>query len=144
MVGLCITLWIHVERLLVFHSIEVMTKYAQERKAFGKAIGEYGQIQKMIAESYAEYMAARHYVYNLTNHLDLSSFGNGLDSDGVKLVAGAQSICSWQVDSAPNLIIVCARQVPCPNALLTGRCRYWVATAIPDYTPPKDSGERLS
>jgi isovaleryl-CoA dehydrogenase len=95
MVSPRITLWIHVERLLVFHSIEVMTKYAQERKAFGKAIGEYGQIQKMIAESYAEYMAARHYVYNLTNHLDLSSFGNGLDSDGVKLAAGAQSVCSW-------------------------------------------------
>jgi alkylation response protein AidB-like acyl-CoA dehydrogenase len=25
-------------------SIEVMTKYAQERKAFGKSIGEFGQV----------------------------------------------------------------------------------------------------
>jgi isovaleryl-CoA dehydrogenase len=45
----------------------------------------------MIAESYAEYMAARHYVYNFCNNLDLSTFGNGLDSDGVKLIAGPMS-----------------------------------------------------
>lgn len=66
-------------------SIEVMSNYAQERKAFGKAIGEYGQIQKAIAESYAEYMAGRSYVYNVARHLDLKSYGNGLDADGVKL-----------------------------------------------------------
>jgi len=66
-------------------SIEVMAKYAEERKAFGKSIGEYGQIQKMISESYADYMAGRAYVYNVANHLDLSSYGNGLDADGVKL-----------------------------------------------------------
>lgn len=99
-----------------------MSKYAQERKAFGKPIGEFGQvhsmlsysdfgeclvsiqiqIQKMIAETYSEYMAARHYVYNFANSLDLNTFGscvfcmlwaelilsipgNGLDADGVKL-----------------------------------------------------------
>jgi isovaleryl-CoA dehydrogenase len=66
-------------------SIEVMTKYAEERKAFGKSIGEYGQIQKQIAESYAEYQAGRSYVYNVAAHLDISSYGNGLDADGVKL-----------------------------------------------------------
>jgi len=27
-------------------SIEVMSNYAKERQAFGKSIGEYGQIQK--------------------------------------------------------------------------------------------------
>ena len=32
-------------------------RYTQERQAFGKAIGEFGQIQQMIATSYAEYMA---------------------------------------------------------------------------------------
>merc|ERR1711871_451899 len=66
-------------------SIELMSQYAQERSAFGKPIGEFGQIQLMIAESYAEYMAGRSYVYNVANQLDLSSFGNGLDADGVKL-----------------------------------------------------------
>jgi len=35
-------------------SIEVMSNYAKERQAFGKSIGEYGQIQKAISESYAE------------------------------------------------------------------------------------------
>lgn len=66
-------------------SIEVMSKYAQDRKAFGKSIGEFGQIQKAIAESYAEFFAGRSYVYNVARQLDLSTYGNGLDSDGVKL-----------------------------------------------------------
>lgn len=66
-------------------SIEVMTRYSQERKAFGKPIAEYGQIQKAIAESYAEYMAGRSYVYNMAANLNLNSYGNGLDADGVKL-----------------------------------------------------------
>jgi isovaleryl-CoA dehydrogenase len=65
--------------------IEVMSKYSQERKAFGKSIGEYGQIQKAIAESYAEYFAGRTYVYNFARQLDLKTYGNGLDADGVKL-----------------------------------------------------------
>jgi isovaleryl-CoA dehydrogenase len=42
----------------------------------------------MISESYSEFMAARHYVYNFAASMDLSSFGAGLDSDGVKLNAG--------------------------------------------------------
>jgi len=66
-------------------SIEVMIKYSQERKAFGKTVGDFGQIQQLIATSYAEYMAGRSYVYNVAANLDLSSYGNGLDADGVKL-----------------------------------------------------------
>lgn len=58
-------------------SIEVMNNYAQERIAFGKPIGEYGQIQKAIAESYAEYMAGRSYVYDVARHLDLDQSGAG-------------------------------------------------------------------
>lgn len=67
--------------------IEVMNDYSTERKAFGRPIGDFGQIQKAIAESYAEYMAARSYVYNVAANLDLGSYGNGLDADGVKLFA---------------------------------------------------------
>lgn len=66
-------------------SIEVMSRYSQERKAFGRHIGEFGQIQKAIAESYAEFMAGRSYVYSIAGALDLNSYGNGLDADGVKL-----------------------------------------------------------
>lgn len=72
-------------------SIEVMSSYAQERKAFGKAIGDFGQTQKAISESYAEYAAGRSYVYNVSRQLDLSSFGNGLDADGVKLFCAPMS-----------------------------------------------------
>jgi isovaleryl-CoA dehydrogenase len=63
-------------------------RYAQDRKAFGKSIGEYGQIQKAIAESYADYMAGRSYVYSVAGQLGLDDVGAGLDSDGVKLYCG--------------------------------------------------------
>jgi isovaleryl-CoA dehydrogenase len=67
--------------------IDVMTKYAGERKAFGKPIGSFGQIQRHIAESYAEYAAARSYIYAVAGDINLYSPGNRLDSDGVKLFA---------------------------------------------------------
>lgn len=69
-------------------SIEIMVKYAKEREAFGKALSHFGQIQKMIAESYAEYRAAQTYVYDTARRMGLEAHGARLDSDGVKLVAG--------------------------------------------------------
>jgi isovaleryl-CoA dehydrogenase len=66
-------------------SIEVMNKYAAERSAFGQPISRYGQIQRYIADSYAEYAAGRAYVYNTARGLDLRKAGNRIDSDGVKL-----------------------------------------------------------
>jgi isovaleryl-CoA dehydrogenase len=66
-------------------SIEVMNKYSREREAFGQPINRYGQIQKYIAESYAEYAAGKAYVYAVAKNLDLTKPGNRLDSDGVKL-----------------------------------------------------------
>eukprot|EP00341_Mesodinium_pulex_P009534 CAMPEP_0116991192 /NCGR_PEP_ID=MMETSP0467-20121206/65981_1 /TAXON_ID=283647 /ORGANISM="Mesodinium pulex, Strain SPMC105" /LENGTH=398 /DNA_ID=CAMNT_0004688207 /DNA_START=27 /DNA_END=1223 /DNA_ORIENTATION=+ len=91
--GLCMMRNLEIERIVLAamslgiarRSIEVMSSYAQERKAFGKSIGEFGQSQKAIAESYAEFMAGRTYVYNVARQLDLASFGNTLDADGVKL-----------------------------------------------------------
>jgi isovaleryl-CoA dehydrogenase len=65
--------------------IEIMSAYSQDRKAFGKPIQEFGQIQKAIAESYAEYLAGRSFVYDLARRIDLSKYGQGLDSDAVKL-----------------------------------------------------------
>jgi isovaleryl-CoA dehydrogenase len=67
--------------------LDVMVAYAQTRKAFGKRIAEFGQIQQMVASSYAAYQAARAYVYNTALHLNLEKEGNRLDSDGVKLFA---------------------------------------------------------
>ncbi|MBX7137714.1 MAG: acyl-CoA dehydrogenase family protein [Oligoflexia bacterium] len=68
-------------------SIEVMVTYANEREAFGKKLTGFGQVQRLIAESYSEYQAARAYVYNTARKIDLHKAGQRLDSDGVKLFA---------------------------------------------------------
>lgn len=68
-------------------SIEIMTKYAQEREAFGQPIAQFGQIQKMIAESYAEYRAAKTYTYETARQMCAHTEDHRLDSDGAKLFA---------------------------------------------------------
>jgi isovaleryl-CoA dehydrogenase len=68
-------------------SLEIMNRYAAEREAFGKPLNAFGQIQKYIAESYAEYKASRTYVYDVARKMDLTKEGNRVDSDGVKLIA---------------------------------------------------------
>lgn len=68
-------------------SLEIMNKYALEREAFGKPLSFFGQIQRHIGESYAEYKAAKAYVYETARRMRLDHEGNRLDSDGVKLVA---------------------------------------------------------
>lgn len=90
---LCMMRNLEIERLglaamglgIARRSINVMKQYANERNAFGKNLYAFGQVQAMIARSYAEYMAGRTYVYSLANNLDLASYGNGLDADGTKL-----------------------------------------------------------
>ena len=46
-------------------SLEVMNNYANERKAFGSHLSSFGQIQRHIGESYAEYMAGKTYLYQV-------------------------------------------------------------------------------
>jgi len=67
--------------------VEVMTKYANERIAYGQPINSFGQIQRYIADSYAQYMAARTYLYYTAARMDLHKPGQRVDSDGVKLIA---------------------------------------------------------
>ena len=67
-------------------SLEIMNRYARERYAFGKPLSHFGQIQRHIAESYAEYKSCRAYVYDTARHLRLVQAGNRLDSDGAKLI----------------------------------------------------------
>jgi isovaleryl-CoA dehydrogenase len=69
-------------------SIEIMNGYCQERQAFGKPLSHFGQIQRHISESYAEYMAGRAFVYDTARKLELDSTGNRLDTDAVKLYCG--------------------------------------------------------
>ncbi len=69
-------------------SIEIMTKYAQEREAFGQPLSQFGQVQKMIADSYAEYRAAKTYTYETARQMGGGhSDSHRLDSDGAKLFA---------------------------------------------------------
>jgi len=67
--------------------VEVMTKYANDRTAYGQSINSFGQIQRYIADSYAQYMAARTYLYYTAARMNLHTPGQRVDSDGVKLVA---------------------------------------------------------
>lgn len=67
--------------------LDVMVKHSSERTAFGSPIAAFGQIQRHIAESYAELTAAKTYVYAVANEINLEKPGNRIDSDGVKLVA---------------------------------------------------------
>jgi isovaleryl-CoA dehydrogenase len=71
--------------------IEIMNQYASDRKAFGSSLRDFGQVQRHIAESYAEYMAGRTYVYATAANLDLNKAGNRMDSDGVKLYCAAMA-----------------------------------------------------
>jgi isovaleryl-CoA dehydrogenase len=71
--------------------IEVMSKYAEERQAFGKSLSFFGQIQQYIGTSYAEYKAAKAYVYDTARKMTVESHGGRLDSDGVKLVASTMA-----------------------------------------------------
>ena len=67
--------------------LSIMNSYARSRRSFGKPLTSFGQIQRHIAESYAEYMAAKTYVYDVARKLDLKSANNRIDSDAVKLIA---------------------------------------------------------
>ena len=67
--------------------VEAMVTHGGQRVAFGGPINRFGQVQRHIADSYAEYAAGRAYVYNTAYNMDLSRAGGRLDSDGVKLFA---------------------------------------------------------
>jgi isovaleryl-CoA dehydrogenase len=67
--------------------LAVMVGYANERKTYGVPIREHGQIQRYIAESYAEYRAARTLVYDVARRMDLNETGQRVDADASKLFA---------------------------------------------------------
>jgi isovaleryl-CoA dehydrogenase len=68
-------------------SVEVMLAYAGERRAFGAPLREHGQIQRYIAESFAEYRAARALVYDTARRMDLGATGQRTAADAAKLFA---------------------------------------------------------
>ena len=93
--------------------IDVMNSYARERKSFGVPINSHGQVQRLIADSYAEYAAGRAYVYSVASRLQLSTSGSRLDSDGVKLYAApmATNVASRaiQVRAVPRYGVASSR-----------------------------------
>jgi isovaleryl-CoA dehydrogenase len=66
--------------------LEVMVKYAVDRKSFGKSLVEHGQIQRYIAESYAKTEATRALVYTVARKVTPDT-RNRLGTDASKLFA---------------------------------------------------------
>lgn len=67
--------------------LEEMNRYASSRIAFNKPIRHFGQIQKYLAQSYAEYMAIKTYIYSIAQQMENRDQNKRLDSDAVKLIA---------------------------------------------------------
>jgi isovaleryl-CoA dehydrogenase len=66
--------------------IDVMVRYAQERRTFGKQLVEHGQIQRYIGDSYAKLEAMRALVYNVAATVG-PHHRNRLGTDAAKLFA---------------------------------------------------------
>jgi isovaleryl-CoA dehydrogenase len=64
--------------------LDIMTRYAVERRAFGQPIGEFGQIQRYIGESFAKTEAMRALVYGVAATVSPDS-RNRLGTDAAKL-----------------------------------------------------------
>lgn len=91
--SLCMMRNLEIERLglaamavgIARRCLDEMKSYAHERKAFGKSLYAFGQVQQMLAESYAHYMAGKTFLYATAKSLHLESVGNTLNADGTKL-----------------------------------------------------------
>lgn len=66
--------------------LDVMTRYATERRAFGKPIADHGQIQRYIGDSYAKVEAMRALVYGIAATVGPDR-RNRLGTDAAKLFA---------------------------------------------------------
>jgi isovaleryl-CoA dehydrogenase len=66
-------------------SLRVMLDWANQRKTFGVPIREHGQIQRYLAEGFAEFRAARAFVYDTARRIDLTATGQRVAADAAKL-----------------------------------------------------------
>lgn len=72
---------------IALRCVEEMSRYAiAERKAFGQPLIKFGQIQQMVADSFAETQAARALVYHAASMIDPER-RQSLDAAASKLVA---------------------------------------------------------
>jgi isovaleryl-CoA dehydrogenase len=80
-------------------SIEVATRYAQERKQFGKPIGSFQQIQERLAEASAWYEACRALTYQAAKMWDLGL----IEGKDASMVAGKAKLQSAQMATQVGL-----------------------------------------
>jgi isovaleryl-CoA dehydrogenase len=66
--------------------LDVMVRYSQDRKTFGKPIHEHGQIQRYIGDSFAKIEAMRALIYNVAATVGPTR-RNRLGTDAAKLFA---------------------------------------------------------
>lgn len=66
--------------------VEIMVDYAEQRKAFGKSINQFGQIQRYIADGYAMMEAAKALTYNVARDVGPENRAR-VGSDAAKLFA---------------------------------------------------------
>ena len=66
--------------------VDIMISYSDERRAFGKPISEYGQIQRYIADGYAACEAAKALTYNVARDVSPTTRAR-IGSDAAKLFA---------------------------------------------------------
>ena len=67
--------------------VRTMVEYANARQSFGVPLREHGQIQRYIAENFAEYRAAATLTYDVARRFDLTRTGQRVDCDAAKLFA---------------------------------------------------------
>lgn len=76
--------------------VDIMVRHAQERRAFGKPILEYGQIQRYIADGYALTEAAKCLTYHVARSVG-PDHRNRVGTDAAKLVAAptGKQVADW-------------------------------------------------
>lgn len=67
--------------------IEIMVRFANDRRAFGRPIVDFGQVQRYIGEGFAMTEAAKALVYNVARDIG-PDVRNRVGSDAAKLFAG--------------------------------------------------------
>ena len=76
--------------------VEIMVRYANERKTFGEPLNRYGQIQRYIGDGYAMTEAAKALVYNVARDVSPGSRAR-IGSDAAKLFAApvGKQLADW-------------------------------------------------
>jgi isovaleryl-CoA dehydrogenase len=69
-------------------SLNTMINYSRHRKTFNNFIYNYGQIQNYIANSYADYMACKTYLYSIAKRMKIEEYDFRIESDSIKLISG--------------------------------------------------------